>query len=119
MASAETKTRSDGGTRSPEQRQQPQREGDVGGHRHAQPPTVGAPALSAKKTAAGTAMPPRAAAIGRAARDRIGEFARHHFALDLDPDDQEEDRHQAVVHPLLDAQAEAGVVPADGHDRLA
>ena len=44
-------------------------------------------------------MPPTAASAGRVAwRDR-GQLAPHQLALDLQPDQEEEHRHQAVVDP--------------------
>ena len=50
------------------------------------------------------------AAQGRDTRqDTAGpgrELAVEHLALDLQADQQEEDRHQAVVDPVLDAQPE-------------
>jgi len=41
--------------------------------------------------AAGTTIPPRAAAAGSAAS--VLEFAEDELALDLQPDEEEEDRH--------------------------
>ena len=54
-------------------------------------------------------MPPIAAAIGSAADAPAGEMADGELALDLEADDQEEDRQQAVVDPVPQRHAEAGV----------
>ncbi len=59
----------------------------------------GEPVFSATKRIAGSAKPPQAAMSGSKARAPIGEFAREELALDLEPDEQEEDRHQAIIHP--------------------
>ena len=44
-------------------------------------------------------MPPSAANTGRAARAELAQLARVDLAPDLEPDDEEEDHHQAVVDP--------------------
>ena len=45
-------------------------------------------------------MPPIAAITGSAACARRRQLADQQLALDLQPDEQEEDRHQAVVDPV-------------------
>ena len=54
------------------------------------------------KTAAGTIMPPRAAAIGRAARARVPQVTGDEFAFEFETDDEEEDRQQPVGSPRRD-----------------
>ena len=86
------------GARGPEQGQYADRERGVGRHREC--PTVRArpPCLLRRRSgpAAATRRLPRTpeAAVRRA---QIAD----ELAADLEPDDQEEDRHQAVVDPLL------------------
>ena len=62
------------------------------------------PRLSATKTAAGTTMPPMAAAIGSAARRGVAQVTGDELALELQPHDEEEDRQQPVGRPRRDAQ---------------
>ena len=49
-------------------------------------------------------MPPIAAAIGNAARRGIAQIAGDELALELQTDDEEEDRQQAVRRPRRDGQ---------------
>ena len=49
----------------------------------------------------GHAMPAAAAISGSRRRSQVGEIAVEELALDLQPDEQEEQRHQAVVDPEL------------------
>ena len=53
---------------------------------------------------AGTIMPPSAPKTGNAARRGRRQFAQHQFAFDLHADDEEEDRHQRVVHEVPERQ---------------
>ncbi len=75
-------------------------ERDVGRHRHA-PPAKRRFADSARL--AGSCKSPRARASRRAAAAtgnaalRVAQFARDQFALDFQPDDEEENRHQHIV----------------------
>ena len=46
-------------------------------------------------------MPP-AAAIAGSDRSASFELARHELTLDLEPDDEEEDRDEGVVHPVAE-----------------
>ena len=101
MARPSRSTFSSVGIRSPEQGQHPEREGDVG--RHGDAPTVGARAADVERQveqrrddhaaegAAAGRPPPGARAAGR---DQL--------ALDLQADDEEEQRHQAVVDPVAE-----------------
>ncbi len=61
--------------------------------------------LMAKKISAGASIPPSAAMQGNARRGPAVEFPDEDFALDLEPDQQEEQRHQPVIDPMQDAEA--------------
>ena len=65
------------------------------------------------KIAAGTTMPPTAAAIGSAARARVAQVTGDELALEFQPDDEEEDRQQPVGRPRRDAQAQMQRLRAD------
>ena len=59
---------------------------------------------------AGTSMPPAAADAGQDPPRPGRELAVDHLAFDLETDEQEEQRHERVVDPVLDAQGtELGV----------
>ncbi len=68
------------------------------------PACVGVPALSAKWISAGATMPPTAANIGSSAFLQVRELAAVELALELEADEQEEDRHQPVVDPVLEGE---------------
>ena len=51
-------------------------------------------------------MPPTAAIAGSAAVRGITQLALDQLPFDLQPDDEEEDRHQPVVHPLLEREVD-------------
>ena len=51
-------------------------------------------------------MPPTAAMPGRMRRGQVDKLAVEHLALDLEADEQEEHRHQAVVDPVQDREAQ-------------
>ena len=52
-------------------------------------------------------MPPTAAAIGRLAPPgAVGQLAHDELALDLEADDEKEERHQPVVDPVVQRQGE-------------
>ena len=72
-------------------------EGDVGGHRDA--PTVRsfAAGVDREEDRAGTTIPPSAAIAGRATGAASRSSPRDQLALDLHPDDEEEQAHQQVV----------------------
>ena len=57
-------------------------------------------ALKARKIAAGTSIPPSAAIAGNATAAAIAKLPDDELALDLHPDDEEEQRHQQVVHDV-------------------
>ena len=106
-ASAARNARTEGG-------EQDQRERDVGRHRNC----PAARARSARRSprgraAPGTTMPPSAAITGRLACARIAQLAVHELALDLQPDDEEEHRHQAVVHPVPKVERQSERRPTD------
>ncbi len=44
----------------------------------------------------------------------VGEFAQHEFALHLQADDEEEERHQAIVAPVMQAQRQLGAAQSHG-----
>ena len=50
--------------------------------------------------------PPTAASAGSAAARAVAQLAVDELALDLEPDDEEEQRHQPVVDPVV--QVESG-----------
>ena len=58
-------------------------------------------------------MPPMAAAIGSAARRGVAQVARDELALELQADDEEEDRQQPVGRPRRDAQMQMQRLRAD------
>ena len=66
-------------------------------------------ALNNRKMTAGTVRPAIAATTGHRRPGAIGELADGELARDLEADDEEEERHQAVVDQMLDRQFE-GVV---------
>ena len=51
-------------------------------------------------------MPPMAATIGSMAFAAVRQLTDQQLALDLEPDDEEEERHQAVVDPMAKVQAQ-------------
>ena len=53
-----------------------------------------------------------AATTGRAARRQLAQLADDELALDLEADDEEEDRHQPVVDPEMDRRLETRSRPA-------
>ena len=94
-----------------EERQHPQGEGDVRGHGHAPAPGRLPAGVEEEEEERRRDHP----AQGRRHRqDRLvegGQPAHHHLPLDLEPDDEEEDRHQEVVDPVV--QRHRVVVLAD------
>ena len=62
---------------------------------------------------AGTTMPPSARDRGNAAARRSCSSPVRHLALDLEPDDEEEHGHQAVVHPVTEVVADHPVAEMD------
>jgi len=89
-----------------EDRQRPEREGDVGGHRDA--PAVGTAAAGIE---AGVDQRRRHhAPDGGCDRQHrlvpLGQFADEKLALDLESDTEEEDRHQSVVDPVTQVQTQ-------------
>ena len=94
--------------------QDAERERDV--RRHRDPPARGARAL--RHRARGRAAPGRPSRRpprppGSAAARRSPQLARRELALDLEPDDEEEQRHQAVVHPVSEVLADRPVAEPD------
>ena len=71
-----------------------------------QPAMEPRPRFSAAKMHAGTNMPPTAAASGSAARRSSLSSPAVDLATDLEPDDEEEDRHQPVVDPEVQISLE-------------
>ena len=51
-------------------------------------------------------MPPSAAMRGQRGLARVTQLAVDELALDLEPDDEEEDGHQPVVDPLVQVEVE-------------
>ena len=47
-------------------------------------------------------MPPNAPTIGSAAVLRVAQVAVDQLVLDLQSDDEEEEHHEGVVHPVLE-----------------
>ena len=62
--------------------------------------------MIARKISAGSATPPSAAIAGSAAARAVAQLADDELALDLQPDDEEEDRHQPVVDPVAQVEVQ-------------
>ena len=73
------------------------------------------PALNAKKIAAGTIIPPSAAIAGSATALRIAQLTDDELALDLHPDDEEEQPHQQVVDEVREILLEHVAADLDAH----
>src|SRR3712207_8736320 len=56
--------------------------------------------------------------IRRPPRSTLFPYTTLFRSLDLQPDDEEEERHQAVVDPVLEVQRELGVADRDGERRV-
>ena len=78
----------------------------------AQPAVSPLPAVIARNSSAGSATPPAAAIAGRSAARAVAQLAGDQLALDLQPDDEEEHRHQPVVDPMTQVQVQAGEIDA-------
>ena len=65
-----------------------------------QPWAPAPPALKARKIATGSAMPPIAASTGIGEPVALAQVADVQLALGLQPHDQEEEGHQALVDPV-------------------
>ena len=106
------------GTRRAEQRQHAEGEGDVGRHRDAPAARSGSPGADDGEV---DQRRQHRAADGRGDRQRgpadRRQLADEHLALDLEADDEEEDRHQPVVDPVEQRQRERDVADADGQVR--
>ena len=96
-----------------EQRQNAERERDIGGHR-------GAPTGRARPSGIEHGIqrrrdqhPAQCSSDGQGSGAPRGQFADEHFTLDLEPNEEEEDGHQAVVHPVMDRQRQREAWRAD------
>ena len=74
-----------------------------------QPAAEGRPAFRARKITTGTIMPPRPANTGRATRRRCRSSPQVELPPGLQPDNEEEERHQAAVDPFAQRQGETDV----------
>ena len=70
-------------------------------------------AFSSRKIAAGSASPAMAAMTGTAARAPVGELADGELALHLEADHEEEERHEPVVHELVQREVRSEVADDD------
>ena len=104
------------------QRQQPERERGVGRHRGA--PAAGAFAAGVEGDVDEHGEPHAAERRAERGRDApaVAQLADVELALGLEPDDEEEERHQPLVDPLAQLERDAVVAEADrelgGPDRL-
>ena len=71
-----------------------------------QPSAPSDPPAMARKITAGVIMPPERRGRRQQGSARRRQLAMHQLALDLQPGEEEEQRHQAVVHPLLQVQVD-------------
>ena len=65
------------------------------------------PALKARKIAIGTIIPPRVGQHRQRQAAALAELADVELAPHLEPDDEEEERHQAVVDPVAEVLGDA------------
>ena len=97
----------------PDQRQHPQRERGVGRHRH--PPAAGRVAAAVEgqvdRDRQRHAAERRQHRQGEAAA--LAQLADVELAPHLEPDDEEEERHQAAVHPVAQALRDARAAEPD------
>lgn len=96
-----------------EQREDAEREGDIG--RRGNCPAIGdavAAVRDGEKDEGGQGHPTSRRYAGQDATSPRGEFAADHLALDLQANEEKEDRHQTIVDPVLDG--EAGDVEIEG-----
>ena len=89
------------GDPSPDERQDSQREGDVRGHRDT--PSALAFAAGVQRDVDQRGDDHAAQGSGNRQHRLLepGQFASCHLPLDLKPDDEEEERHQAIVYPAV------------------
>ena len=101
-----------------EQGQHPEGEGDIGGHRHPPPGRAGPAGV------AGGVDGRRDGHAAHRGHHRQGglapgrELAGDQLALDLQPDDQEEQGHEAVVDPVAQVGLDAEAAELDGQRGL-
>ena len=104
------------GTRDAERADDADRERDVGGHRDA--PAARRAAPGDRQVDRGRhGHPADRRGDGEHRRPAGGQVAGGHLPADLQADEDEEERHQPVVHPV--AQVEVDPVPGDGDRRTA
>ena len=92
-----------GSDSAPEEGEDAQRDRDVGGHGNA--PTVAPSSAGVERDVdeRGHRHPTERGDHRQRRLARFRELALDELALDLEPDDEEEHRHQTVVHPLAEA----------------
>ena len=90
----------------PEQAEHADRHGDVGGHRDAPPVLPGTAHVEAEVDQCRYDHPAKRGECWRCRLAAIAQLALDQLALDLQADDEEEQRHQAVVDPLLEREVE-------------
>jgi hypothetical protein len=88
-----------------EKRQDGQRERDVGRHRDPDPGVRWRPRIERIMNQRGKDETPDGRDHRQQGVAEIGQLAAVELALELEADQQEEDRHQRIVDPELDAEA--------------
>ena len=118
IARASRKSLSDGGTRRAEQTHDADRHGDVG--RHGDPPTPCARSHRVDGDVDQRGNDHAADGSDRRQRGgaRITQLALDELPLDLQADDEEEDRHQPFVHPLFEVEVDRMAAERDRQMRV-
>ena len=104
IASASRNSFASGRTRDPEQREHAERERDVGGHGHAPPVRALAAGVPRGVDERRHDHPAERGDRRQRGVSAIAELALDELALDLESDDEEEQRHEPVVDPVAEGQ---------------
>lgn len=94
-----------------QQRKHAQREGNICRHRNAEAGLSRRASIEVKMNAGGQSDAADGSKNGQQGIPEIGKLTVMKLPLQLQPDQQEEDCHQAVIHPVLNAQAGEVVMP--------
>jgi hypothetical protein len=98
-----------------EQAEHPDRERDVGRHRDPPTPAGVAAACDRDVDQRGDRHAPERSSDRQRGRARVAEVTADELVLDLQADDEEEDDHQRVVDPVLEALLDAEVSDLEAH----
>ena len=118
MASAVRNTLRATGTRSPSSASTPRAKAMSVAIGMPQPATPSRPRVEGQVDQRGNHRPAQGGGDGQRRAAHGGQLAHEHLALDLQPDDQEEDRHEPVVDPMRQVLGQREVADADSQFRM-